>query len=402
MTSTEAVNTALGNLKDFQKATVKTIFERLFIDGQKSMLVADEVGLGKTIVAKGLIAMALRERVRKGTKSQFKVTYVCSNQVIADENVDKLNVFPEVDLSKSMVRRIAYLAKAPQEGLSPNGSRLVLNTLTPATSFQVSSGTGRRDEREIIYALLCADRKISEHHKGLACLLRGTVLEHINRLRWRMEDKRRDLTPNLRSGLAERFCRLLRKRKLKSGEAPLTVGLLGISGTRTISVYAATHKLAALLWANNENMHRKACNEVTRVLRRALIDACLKYVDADLFILDEFQRFRNLIDRDSNEEEAQIAQRIFQKRKARVLLLSATPFKAYTGQIDVATGEDHYRDFLVVLNFLTGDKKEILNEYEQHRSALYDQLLRLEAGNLDLCPDHRRGIGQPAIRDVSD
>ena len=109
-------------------------------------------------------------------------------------------------------------------------------------------------------------------------------------------------------------------------------------------------------------------------------------------MLDEFQRFRNLIDRDSKEEEAQIPRRIFQKRKARILLLSATPFKAFTGDIDLATVEYHYRDFLVVLDFLTEGKKEILNEYEQHRGALHDQLMRLQAHNIDLCPDHRRGI----------
>ena len=71
--------------------------------------------------------------------------------------------------------------------------------------------------------------------------------------------------------------------------------------------FDATYQMASILRSNNEANHRRACNEVARVLRRTLIDGCLKYIDADLFILDEFQRFRNLIDPDSDAEEAEIA-----------------------------------------------------------------------------------------------
>lgn len=45
----------LSGLKDFQKATVNRI-DCLFRKGQNRVLVADEVGLGKTLVAKGVIA----------------------------------------------------------------------------------------------------------------------------------------------------------------------------------------------------------------------------------------------------------------------------------------------------------------------------------------------------------
>ncbi len=104
------IEAALASLKDFQRATVDTVYRRLFRDTQqKSMLIADEVGLGKTVVAKGIIAMALRDRLRSGNDQPFKVTYVCSNQVIAGENVGKLQVFRDADLENRMVRRIAYL-----------------------------------------------------------------------------------------------------------------------------------------------------------------------------------------------------------------------------------------------------------------------------------------------------
>ena len=52
---------ALGGLKDFQRWTVDTVFRRLYGDEDptRHFLVADEVGLGKTLVARGVIAKAI-------------------------------------------------------------------------------------------------------------------------------------------------------------------------------------------------------------------------------------------------------------------------------------------------------------------------------------------------------
>jgi len=44
----------MSSLKDFQRATVKKI-DSLFRAGKRRVLVADEVGLGKTMIAKGVI-----------------------------------------------------------------------------------------------------------------------------------------------------------------------------------------------------------------------------------------------------------------------------------------------------------------------------------------------------------
>ena len=87
----EHVKRSLESLKDFQRATVDVVYNQ-FKNGQQRMLVADEVGLGKTIVAKGLIARLISDRVAGGITTPLKVTYICSNQVIAHENVGKLDV----------------------------------------------------------------------------------------------------------------------------------------------------------------------------------------------------------------------------------------------------------------------------------------------------------------------
>jgi len=52
---------ALRPLKAFQRRTVSYVFNRFYQDAQttRQFLVADEVGLGKTMVARGVIARAI-------------------------------------------------------------------------------------------------------------------------------------------------------------------------------------------------------------------------------------------------------------------------------------------------------------------------------------------------------
>ena len=142
------------------------------------MLVADEVGLGKTIVAKGIIARKLKERMEEGRRTPLRVTYICSNQVIAHENVRKLNLFPSSVHMKQPVSRLAFLARDEEEYVEDGKLRqnlLELNSLTPATSFEVQRSSGLKQERAIIYALLCRDLKMFNRYKGLQWLLRGGV-----------------------------------------------------------------------------------------------------------------------------------------------------------------------------------------------------------------------------------
>ena len=58
----------LASLKDFQLATVNAVLHSYKKSGSNRILVADEVGLGKTIVAKGVIAELLKEKLLHLTK----------------------------------------------------------------------------------------------------------------------------------------------------------------------------------------------------------------------------------------------------------------------------------------------------------------------------------------------
>ena len=76
-------------------------------------------------------------------------------------------------------------------------------------------------------------------------------------------------------------------------------------------------------------------------LRKLLAQTCLRWLEPDLIILDEFQRFKHLLgangDSEGISEAAQLAHHLFNYQEsqddpaaaARVLLLSATPYKIW-------------------------------------------------------------------------
>lgn len=382
------VDDALKGLKDFQSASVDALFDGLYREDRPCMLLADEVGLGKTVVARGLIARKLLEQLSTpGRRRTFRVTYICSNQVIARENLQKLNLFPANIAMKEPVSRIAYLAYEPEERPAKNHQNLLeLNTLTPATSFEISRGIGDRWERQAIYAVLHRDTRMRNRHKGLEWILKGSVrkMKRFRReLRWAAENR------EVRSELPKKYVALL-KRTLVAPDAEAIYA--EFPRRRRLTLYDATIAIAEQIDGRSWGRLSSACWHLVRQLRECLVKCCLPYVNADLYILDEFQRFRDLIDEDSEEEQAKIARQIFfhRRKNTRVLLLSATPFKAFTGSHEADQGDDHYRDFRRVLRFLLRDDQEQLARYEKHRKSLYRQILDLRTeGTNALNRDHR-------------
>src|SRR5699024_1748199 len=81
----------LAGLKPFQRATVEHAFRRLWTDEDSvsRVLVADEVGLGKTLIAKGAAARAIAH-LRETTDRTVTIVYICSSSQIAGQNLDRL------------------------------------------------------------------------------------------------------------------------------------------------------------------------------------------------------------------------------------------------------------------------------------------------------------------------
>ena len=107
---------------------------------------------------------------------------------------------------------------------------------------------------------------------------------------------------------------------------------------------------------------RSKRNELIVDLRRLLAESCLKALEPDLVIMDEFQRFKSLLDNRTGDA-AELAQRLFaattpEGAPVRTLLLSATPYKLYTTDAEIGD-EDHYKDFIATTQFLFNDDDSV-------------------------------------------
>ena len=328
----------LAGLKDFQRRTVERVFDRMYRDDPpgRRFLVADEVGLGKTMVARGVIARVLEHLHEK--VDRIDVVYVCSNGAIAAQNVNRLNVLGEQEFS--IATRLTMLPTQVHD-LASRPINFV--SFTPGTTFDLKSRSGRAHERAILCRLLVDEELF--HRRGLRNLLRNGV----GRRRWQNLLTRNEA---LDPGIHEHFVRQVRSdRRLRRKLERLTDHFS--DGRRRVTRETQRCRLA-----------------VIGELRHLLASVCIDALEPDLVILDEFQRFRELLDGES--EAARLARALFDYQDTRVLLLSATPYKMLS--LDHEEEDDHYPDFLRTLGFLLGSEEavdEVKEDIARYRRALY-------------------------------
>ena len=143
------VATAMSQLKGFQRRTVEYAFDRLYgaDDSSHRFLVADEVGLGKTLVARGVIAKAV-ERLRDDGVRRIDVIYICANTNIARQNINRLGMR---EAGREFASRLTLLPTVVKE---LNEREVNVVALTPRTSFDPRSSEGTWEERRVLYWLL--------------------------------------------------------------------------------------------------------------------------------------------------------------------------------------------------------------------------------------------------------
>lgn len=127
---------------------------------------------------------------------------------------------------------------------------------------------------------------------------------------------------------------------------------------------------------SKENIAKEDHRERTAVigeLRTLLAVTCLEALEPDLIVLDEFQRFKHLLD--GTDRSGELAQKLFEFQENRILLLSAAPYKMYTLEHEAET-DDHYQDFLRTLGFLQRNREGteafagLLRDYRRDLFAL--------------------------------
>ncbi len=336
----------LAQLKDFQRDTVDYIFQRMYVDANctRRFLVADEVGIGKTLVARGLIAKVIDHLWDRG--GRIDIVYICSNADIARQNINRLNVTDKQDFA--LASRITLL---PLTLGDAQRGRLNFISFTPGTSFDMKSKLGKSGERELLYWLLVQA--------------------------WQTDST---AAKNVLQGQAgtDRFRSALKAFPHKELDQPLA-DMFAAELQRQNVLRERFVDLCQRFPRANSQVPAELVGERRQVvgrLRELLAQTCLKALEPDLIILDEFQRFKHLLDEGS--DESQLARDLFNYQQeaadpataARVLLLSATPYKMYTLAHE-ATTDHHYDDFRRTLDFLLAEKApqarytEILSRYRQ-------------------------------------
>jgi hypothetical protein len=313
----------LARLKDFQVRTVEFAFRRLFLDEDavRRFLVADEVGLGKTMVARGVIAKAVEHLQEQRTR--IDIIYICSNADIAAQNVARLNV-----TGKNAFVKATRLTLLPLEVKCLREQSINFISFTPGTTFDHGNRGGQKLERKLIFQMLRDQLNISA--KGLVQVLQGTAGDG-----WFDE-------VNDPLDYDEPIAKVFRAAVKDSA---LLVRL------RELSKYTSDYRRTLT------PQHREEARELTSELRRMLAHCCLRALEPDLVILDEFQRFRDLLAAPDSSPAAELAHQLFNySDDLRVLLLSATPYKMYAAHHEE---ENHYRDFLQTARFLFGDDPEV-------------------------------------------
>ncbi len=382
----------LSDLKDFQKATVASVIKGFQSNKNNNrMLVADEVGLGKTLVAKGVIAELLKEKIVANKSTPLRVTYICSNLTLANENLKKLAIFKGEDRHR-YVRSPSYsrLLEVAVSEVKPKkcGKRwLELCSLTPSTSFDLTRGHGNWKERLIIYFSLIEHSELLQYADALSDFLSCGVKGWDKECNDFIDEKK--IVPAIVSDFHKRLLQPIDENE------KCTCGI--DNGSRT-ALEILLNYLQGL--TDPENMHR-----FRAYLRLLLARSCAKYLSADLFILDEFQRFKTLLATQSETGDSIIANQVFEnKQSTKVLLLSATPFKAFSRAEDDENGEAHATELRLLLEFLSHSNAEILNEYEEQRKALQKQLLSLREEDTvlaKLSSSHKRNVENILKRYIS-
>lgn len=249
-------------LMPFQEATARYAFRRIFEEQQRRFLVADEVGLGKTKVALGVVALAMRRRAGN-------VLYLAPSAHITRQNLKKL------EAGSLVAQSVRSLCLQAQVDVPKSG---VLLGLTPTKDLHADH-PGDYRERALILRILERQWPGLQQDKDIQRLFRGGV----NPVRF--EQAKPALIPR---SLREDFL------------------------FRVDSQWLA--------WLDDPAMARKNRRAIIGGMRAVLARQALEKLKPSLVVVDEFQRMTKEF------LGAQATPQVKYLLKRNLLVLSATPY----------------------------------------------------------------------------
>jgi hypothetical protein len=308
-------------LHRFQRATAAQAIRALRGEKGKRFLIADEVGLGKTVIASKIVRSLAESAKRR--KKPFCIYYFASNLALLEQNRLRLQGAPGSDGKLGVD---CFGDDRLSLGWSwTTDADLRIAVFTPGTSLpdlrlgKLSSG--RLVERE------------------LASAFASIVMARTPDLRLRRflaglhEDRSRDGAAA--GGKLARFDAATRARRRDILGSPTTIrrtlcSAFARSVAASLNLPGRPHgrtihaKIRELLdnLSDKASIRRNQLAEIRTAFRVALCEVTLArgHLAPDLVILDEFQKYRELL----TAPKGSLGERLL---RSRVLLLSATPFE---------------------------------------------------------------------------
>jgi hypothetical protein len=202
--------------------------------------------------------------------------------------------------------------------------------LTPITSFAMTGGTGSMEERALIFAVL---RRIDIFRKYLNEL--EVILIDSAFVGWKWA---KPVYENRVALCCEKT----------SGTYIREVTELVESYIKDKDIFDEMVTLCNRVRKNGGNKITGTRNFIYK-LRMMFAQISVEFLNPDLVIMDEFQRFKFLISADDLSETGILVKKFLKGNGTRVLLLSATPYKLYSTleEINENQIDEHYSDILI-------------------------------------------------------
>lgn len=304
------------HLQEFQKRTVRHVYARMFEGNQRRFLVADEVGLGKTKVAKGVIAQATIDQLHRN------VLYLASSGHIVSQNLSKLK-------SKSLVPQFFGSLCLLAEYIYRNDVEGKLIGLTPIKDLR-SDHFGSVRERALLYRLLFPSHRTLMSDPEVRKFFMGSrvIPEVFDRY----------ATGPLPKALRHAFGQNLRVEIIERLRDP--------------------------------HLRKKHKRSIVGELRAILAKCALQKLDPALVVVDEIQRFSDhLLKREPTPQVEYLLGR-------PMLVLSATPYQP--GDAADHAGKDPHKGFIELVEFLNCDHPHRVIDVKDALSAMRAALLASE------------------------
>lgn len=350
-------------LKDFQKATVEHIVNIFKSKKQRRVLLSDEVGLGKTIVSKGVIQAVgeLSDEYGIWDDNTYRVVYICSNANIVKQNTENLGIedVMNIDESRLSMQHFIVAKKVKELQKSKKSKPRILIPLTPGTSFNLQTSAGNMNERALMFAILSHLDDFKDHK---------TALKNRLNIYGANGDNWTDIIDKYEKDIKENVCTGYRENISKEV-------------VNDDCYQEAKDLLLKAIALNDYNTTNKAIT----LFRIIFCKISMKELNPDLVIMDEFQRFSSLLDLEGNSEEAMLTRTFFGKEDGPfILLVSATPYKPFTTleELNENKIDEQYQDFNKLADFLFDGKEDIVFQQVWHDYS--KELCHISSDNLDI------------------